>query len=173
MFAVGQLLPMRAPPRLVQFEMAEVDEGLGMNGMPCTSSSETVRPNAVSLINTERAVYVRQYTRLLCRILANESGCRSASLIIALRPSIRSLPPLKTCAATAWTAAHAAELHPSKLPRVAATSPEALSAVPVRQSAKISGVKIALQVLLCPVTDIAADNPSRREFAEGYFRKAP
>jgi acetyl esterase len=28
-------------------------------------------------------------------------------------------------------------------------------------------------VLLCPVTDIAADNQSRREFAEGYFLEGP
>ncbi len=41
------------------------------------------------------------------------------------------------------------------------------------QSAKGSGFKIALQVLLCPVTDIAADNQSRREFAEGYFLEGP
>jgi acetyl esterase/lipase len=34
-------------------------------------------------------------------------------------------------------------------------------------------LKIALQVLLCPVTDIAADNHSRREFAEGYFLETP
>ena len=34
-------------------------------------------------------------------------------------------------------------------------------------------LKIALQVLLCPVTDIAADNQSRREFVEGYFLEGP
>jgi acetyl esterase len=43
----------------------------------------------------------------------------------------------------------------------------------VCQSAKDFGFKIALQVLLCPVTDIAADNQSRREFAEGFFLEGP
>ena len=41
------------------------------------------------------------------------------------------------------------------------------------QTAKGSELKIALQVLLCPVTDIAADNKSRRKFAEGYFLEGP
>jgi alpha/beta hydrolase fold len=43
----------------------------------------------------------------------------------------------------------------------------------VCQSAKHSGLKIALQVLLCPATDIARDTQSRREFAEGYFLEGP
>jgi acetyl esterase len=43
----------------------------------------------------------------------------------------------------------------------------------VCQMAKGHGLNIALQVLLCPVTDIAADNESRHLFAEGYFLEWP
>jgi acetyl esterase/lipase len=72
------------------------------------------------------------------------------------------------CAATAWIAAHAAELaiEPTCL-AVAGDSAGGTLAAVVCQSAKGSGFKIALQVLLCPLTDIAADSQSRREFAEG------
>jgi acetyl esterase/lipase len=38
-----------------------------------------------------------------------------------------------------------------------------------RQFAGISAPRIALQVLICPVTDPGWDSPSRREFARGYF----
>ena len=56
---------------------------------------------------------------------------------------------------------------------VAGDSAGGTLAAVVCQRARDSGIKIALQVLLCPVTDIAADNASRREFAEGYFLEGP
>ena len=56
---------------------------------------------------------------------------------------------------------------------VAGDSAGGTLAAVVCQSAKGSDFKIALQVLLCPATDIAADNQSRREFAEGYFLEGP
>jgi hypothetical protein len=94
--------------------------------------------------------------------------------IIASRLSIRSLLLLKMCAVTAWIAGHAAELaiDPNCL-AVAGDSAGGTLAAVVCQSAKHSGLKIALQVLLCPVTDIAPDTQSRREFAEGYFLEGP
>src|SRR5580704_215287 len=78
---------------------------------------------------------------------------------IDLRLSIRSLPPF---AATARIAAHAAELaiDPNCLAVTGDSAGGTLAAV-VCQSAKHSGLKIALQVLLCPVTDIAPDTQSR------------
>ena len=73
-----------------------------------------------------------------------------------------------------WIAAHAAELaiDPTCL-AVAGDSAGGTLAAVVCQSAKGSGIEIALQVLLCPVTDIAPDTQSRREFAEGYFLEGP
>jgi acetyl esterase len=111
----------------------------------------------------------------LCRILANESGCRVVSVDYRLAPEHPFPAAVEdACAATAWIAAHAAELNidPTRL-AVAGDSAGGTLAAVVCQSAKGSGLQLALQVLLCPVTDIAADNPSRREFAEGYFLEGP
>ena len=111
----------------------------------------------------------------LCRILANESGCRFVSVDYRLAPE-HPFPAAvdDACAATAWIAAHAADfaIDPDCL-AVAGDSAGGTLAAVVCQRAKASGCKIALQVLLCPLTDIAADNPSRRDFAEGYFLEGP
>jgi acetyl esterase len=111
----------------------------------------------------------------LCRILANESGCRLVSVDYRLAPEHPFPAAVEdACAATAWIAAHATQLGIDATGLVVAGDSAGgnLAAV-VCQSAKQSGLKIALQVLLCPVTDIAADNQSRREFAEGYFLEGP
>jgi acetyl esterase/lipase len=111
----------------------------------------------------------------LCRILANESGCRLVSVDYRLAPEHPFPAAVEdACAATAWIAAHAAEvsIDPTSL-AVAGDSAGGTLAAVVCQSAKGFGFKIALQVLLCSVTDIAADNQSRREFAEGYFLEGP
>jgi acetyl esterase len=111
----------------------------------------------------------------LCRILANESGCRFISVDYRLAPEHPFPAAVEdACVATAWIAAHAAELaiDPTCL-AVAGDSAGGTLAAVVCQSAKGSDFKIALQVLLCPATDIAADTQSRREFAEGYFLEGP
>jgi acetyl esterase len=111
----------------------------------------------------------------LCRILANESGCRFISVDYRLAPEHPFPAAVEdACAATAWIAAHAAELtiDPTRL-AVAGDSAGGNLAAVVCQRAKDFELKIALQVLLCPVTDIAADNQSHREFGEGYFLETP
>jgi acetyl esterase len=111
----------------------------------------------------------------LCRILANESGCRIIAIDYRLAPEHPFPAAVEdACAATAWVGAHAAELviDPNRLAVAGDSAGGALAAV-VCQSAKHSALKIALQVLLCPVMDIAADNQSRREFGEGYFLETP
>jgi acetyl esterase len=88
----------------------------------------------------------------LCRILANESGCRLVSVDYRLAPEHPFPAAVEdACAATAWIAAHAAELaiEPTCL-AVAGDSAGGTLAAVVCQSAKDSGLKIALQVLLCP-----------------------
>jgi acetyl esterase len=111
----------------------------------------------------------------MCRALANESGCRLVSVDYRLAPEHKFPAAVEdACAATEWIAAHAAELmiDPACL-AVAGDSAGGNLAAVVCQKAKGSAINIALQVLFCPVTDIAADNQSRREFAEGYFLEGP
>ncbi len=111
----------------------------------------------------------------MCRALANESGCRLVSVDYRLAPEHKFPAAVEDAyAATEWIAAHAAELaiDPACL-AVAGDSAGGNLAAVVCQKARGSGLKIALQVLFCPVTDIAADNQSRREFAEGYFLEGP
>ena len=111
----------------------------------------------------------------LCRILANESGCRLVSVDYRLAPEHPFPAAVEDAwAATAWIAAHAADLtiDPNCL-AVAGDSAGGTLAAVVCQTARRSGFKIALQVLLCPVTDIASDSQSRREFAEGYYLEGP
>jgi acetyl esterase len=111
----------------------------------------------------------------LCRILANESDCRVVSVDYRLAPEHPFPAAVEdACAATAWIAAHAAELAiDANCLAVAGDSAGGTLATVVCQWARGSGIKIALQVLLCPVTDVAANNQSRREFAEGYFLEGP
>jgi acetyl esterase len=111
----------------------------------------------------------------MCRALAQETGCRLVSVDYRLAPEHKFPAAVEDAyAATEWIAAHAAELgiDPAYL-AVAGDSAGGNLAAVVCQKAKGSGINIALQVLFCPVTDIAADNPSRSDFAEGYFLEGP
>jgi len=107
----------------------------------------------------------------MCRMLANESGCRVVSIDYRLAPEHKFPAAVHDAyAATQWMAANASELGIDR-DRLAVAGDSAggnLAAV-VCQLAKSSGPKIALQVLFCPATDVTADTQSRREFAEGYL----
>ena len=107
----------------------------------------------------------------LCRILANESGCRLISVDYRLAPEHPFPAAVEdACAATAWIADHAAELaiDPTCL-AVAGDSAGGTLAAVVCQTAKGSRFKIALQVLLCPVTDIAANKQVAPRVRGGIF----
>ncbi len=111
----------------------------------------------------------------MCRMLANESGCRVISIDYRLAPEHKFPAAVEDAyAATDWVAAHGSELaiDPARL-AVAGDSAGGNLAAVVCQRAKSSGPRLALQVLFCPVTDIAAENQSRRDFAEGYFLEWP
>jgi acetyl esterase/lipase len=70
-----------------------------------------------------------------------------------------------------WVSDKGAELlqiDPERL-IVGGDSAGATIATVVSHLARGEGPAIALQLLLCPVTDLAAESASRLEFAEGYF----
>ncbi len=111
----------------------------------------------------------------MCRMLANESGCRVISIDYRLAPEHRFPAAVEDAyAATKWVVAHAQDfsVDPTRI-AVAGDSAGGNLAAVVCQRAKTVGPRLALQVLFCPVADIAAENQSRRDFAEGYFLEGP
>ena len=108
----------------------------------------------------------------LCRMLANESGCRVFSVGYRLAPEHKFPAAIEdSYAAAEWILAHNEELEiDPKRTAVGGDSAGATLATAVCQLAKqAGGPEFALQVLICPVTDLFRDSASRRSFSEGYF----
>jgi acetyl esterase len=107
----------------------------------------------------------------LCRMLAAESGCAVVAVDYRRAPEHKFPAAVEdSYTATAWVAEHAAALG-LDAGRIAVGGDSAgggLAAV-VAQMAVSRGPRLALQVLLCPVMNLRADTPSRRELAQGYF----
>jgi acetyl esterase len=108
----------------------------------------------------------------LCRMLANESGCRVVSVGYRQAPE-HKLPAAveDSYAAAVWLAEHASTLAIDAR-RIAIGGDSAggtLAAVVCQLAKQRSGPKLALQVLLCPKTDVSAETASRRAFAKGFF----
>jgi acetyl esterase len=108
----------------------------------------------------------------LCRMLATESGCAVVSVGYRRAPEHRFPAAVEdSYAATQWVADHAAELG-LDAGRIAVGGDSAgagLAVVVCQMAAARHGPRIALQLLFCPVLDMRAETPSRRDFAEGYF----
>lgn len=108
----------------------------------------------------------------LCRMLANSSSCRVISVAYRLAPEHPFPAAVEDAyAATKWIAEHAEELCIDRDRLVVAgdSAGGTLAAVVCLLAAEREGPPIVLQVLLCPVTDLAGETDSRRVFAEGYF----
>jgi acetyl esterase/lipase len=108
----------------------------------------------------------------LCRLLANSSGCRVVSVEYRLAPE-HPFPSAVDDAyfATQWVAAHAHELSidPSRLAVAGDSAGAALATVTCRLAKERGGPAIALQLLLCPVTDLTEESASRIALGKGYF----
>jgi acetyl esterase/lipase len=107
----------------------------------------------------------------LCRTLAAGSGCRVVSVAYRLAPEHRFPAAVEdSCAAARWVAAHAPELgiDPDRVAIGGDSAGGNLAAV-VCQLARADGPRLALQVLLCPITDVSVETESRRAFAQGFF----
>ena len=108
----------------------------------------------------------------ICRSLANASGCRVLSLDYRLAPEHPFPAALEDgCAATAWIAAHAGALgvDPQRLGVCGDSAGATLAAVVCQALSSAPHSPLAFQFLLCPITDFAADSPSRRAFGHGYL----
>jgi acetyl esterase/lipase len=105
----------------------------------------------------------------LCRRLAASSGVKLLAVDYRLAPEHPFPAALDDALfAVRWAAAHARALgfDPDRL-GVAGDSAGGGLAAAVAQSR--DAPPLALQVLLCPILDPAAERPSRRAFGDGYF----
>jgi len=108
----------------------------------------------------------------ICRSLANASGCRVLSLDYRLAPEHPFPAAVEDgCAATVWIAAHAVALgvDPQRLGVCGDSAGATLAAVVCQAVSSAPHSPLAFQFLLCPITDFAADSPSRRAFGHGYL----
>jgi acetyl esterase/lipase len=108
----------------------------------------------------------------LCRMLANESGCCVISVDYRLAPEHKFPAAVEdSWLATKWVAEHALELgiDPERIAVGGDSAGGTLAAVVCHLAKQTGAPKLALQVLLCPVTDVSANTDSRKAYAERYF----
>jgi acetyl esterase len=108
----------------------------------------------------------------LCRILANDSGCRVVSVDYRLAPEHKFPAALDDAfAATQWVAEHAPELgiDPNSIAVAGDSAGGNLAAAVCQLAAETGAPLIALQVLFCPVLDQSGETESRRRYAEGHL----
>ena len=108
----------------------------------------------------------------LCRLLANSSGCRVISIDYRLAPEHPFPAGIEDAmSATAWIVENAAtlDIDPARLVVAGDSAGGTIAAVLCQIYAQTGAPQIALQLLLCPVTDLADETESRRTFAQGYF----
>jgi acetyl esterase len=112
----------------------------------------------------------------LCRVLANESGARVIAVDYRLAPEHK----FPAAVDDAWSAitfvvANAERLKiDAKRIAIGGDSAGAALATVSAIRAKLEGAPVlALQLLMFPPADLAADTPSRRKWTEGYFLDKP
>jgi acetyl esterase/lipase len=108
----------------------------------------------------------------ICRSLCDASGCRLLSVEYRLAPEHPFPAALSDgFAATKWIAAHAADfgVDPARLALCGDSAGATLATVICRMAAITEEVAVAMQFLLCPITDCCAESATRRQYASGYF----
>ncbi|HEY6256314.1 MAG TPA: alpha/beta hydrolase [Xanthobacteraceae bacterium] len=108
----------------------------------------------------------------LCRTLSAESGCAVISIGYRQAPEHKFPAAVEDCyAAMLWVTdhAHALGLDAQRIAVGGDSAGGGLAAVVCQMAAARGGPRLALQVLFCPVMDMAAETASRAAFAEGYF----
>ncbi len=107
----------------------------------------------------------------VCRELANLAHCAVASVCYRLAPEHKFPAAVEDAvAATRWVAraAEALALDPARIAVGGDSAGGNLAAVVALAARDEGGPKLAMQVLIYPATDMAADTPSHGEFADGY-----
>lgn len=106
-----------------------------------------------------------------CRVLAERAGVRVLSVGYRMAPEHRFPAAIEDCAAAYhWVVEHAAELgaDPARLGVGGDSAGGNLAAVTAIRAAR-AGWPLKHQLLIYPVTDFAAQTPSRETFGQGFF----
>jgi acetyl esterase len=107
-----------------------------------------------------------------CRRLANESGCRVIAVDYRLAPEHPFPFGLEDgFAATSYIARNPKSfgIDPERLGIAGDSAGGGLATVICRMARDAGAPKLAFQLLLCPILDVAAEAASRLELADGYF----
>jgi acetyl esterase len=111
----------------------------------------------------------------LCRILSNASACRVLSVDYRLAPENPFPAAVEdSYVATQWISTHAEELgiDASRIAVAGDSHGGTLAAVVCQRARDCGNPRIAAQLLICPVLDLAAQTGSRKRLATGYFLDA-
>jgi acetyl esterase len=109
---------------------------------------------------------------VLCRQLTAEAGVSVVAVDYRLAPEHKFPAAVDDAwAATRWIVAHAAELgvDPGRLAVGGDSAGGNLATVVALLARDQGGLALASQILLYPVTDLAAETASYREFCDGYL----
>jgi acetyl esterase len=108
----------------------------------------------------------------LCRALANAAGVTVVSVDYRLAPEHKFPAAAEDAyAATAWVAAHAAEIgvDPARLAVGGDSAGGNLATVVALMARERGGPRLVYQILIYPITDFNLETASYRENADGYF----
>jgi acetyl esterase/lipase len=111
----------------------------------------------------------------VCRMICGDAQMTVMSLEYRLAPEWPVAAGLDDAwFAARWVAQHAAELEvdPARLAVGGDSAGATLATVVCRLAREHGSPAIAAQLLLCPVTDLCAQTPSRSAYADGYFPAA-
>jgi len=106
-----------------------------------------------------------------CRSLADATGAKLIAVAYRLAPE-HCFPAAiaDACAASTWIAQHAEEfgIDPQRIALAGDSAGASLAAIACQELRTAHGVRLAAQLLLCPITDFGAETASRKQFADGY-----
>ncbi len=108
----------------------------------------------------------------IARSLANATGCRVISLDYRLAPEHPFPAALEDgYAGACWIGAHAdaLEIDPDRFGLCGDSAGATLAAAVCQRAASRRDVRIALQLLVCPILDYGAETASRQRLRKGYF----